>query len=78
MGPGRGLLEMAALRSLVSSGPSHMGTGQRIWNPSAISLCICPVPSAALHSVHLPPKEALWDALMSSSNIRRTILNKNP
>lgn len=43
----------------------------------ALSLCICPVPSSALHSVHIPPKEALWDALMSSSNRRRMILNKN-
>lgn len=40
-------------------------------------LCISPVPSSALHSVHIPPKEALWDALMSFSNIRRAILNKN-
>lgn len=26
-------------------------------------LCICPVPSSALYSVHIPPKEVLWDAL---------------
>lgn len=39
-------------------------------------LCICPVPSSDLHSVDIPPKEALWDALMASSNIRRTIVNK--
>lgn len=37
VGPGRGLLEMAALRSLVCSGPSHTGTGKRIWSPSVIT-----------------------------------------
>lgn len=28
------------LRSLVSSGPSHIGTGQKIWNPSVISISV--------------------------------------
>lgn len=51
----------------------------RHWVEDLEPLChlyISPVPSSALHSVHIPPKEALWDALMSFSNIRSTILNK--
>lgn len=74
--PGRGLLAMAALRSLVSSGPSHTGIGVENLEPLC-HLCICPAPSSALHSAHIPPKEARWGALMSSSNIQRTTLNKN-
>lgn len=80
-----GLLIRAELKGVEGDGSSEItclfwSQPHRHWKEDLEPLChhcICPVSSPALHSARIPPMEALWDVLMSSSNIQRTRLNKN-